>query len=217
MTKRGDSVDTMWNDFWEQGDVALVEERKSWRKEKWMKKTGCLSWINIVSLHPVRQRESWSREDKPNRDNKRSSNRKLRNCRWETYSTSQNPKLSAWKAVSDESGSVQLAELILHLRTKSNLLVWRSMNAVHQNFEYILPPQDMDWLVTDLQRQLKEQSAKIANIKNIVEMTQKERSQAEELLMDQLEVGPTVHLFQWSPNYPRKQMFSNWSSIRVST
>lgn len=86
------------------------------------------------------------------------------------------------------------------------------MNAVHQNFEYNLPPQDMDRLVTDLQRQLNEQSAKIANIKNIVEMTQKERSQAEELLMDQLEVGPTVHLFQRSPTYPPsplKQMFSN--------
>lgn len=29
MTKSGDSVDTMWNDFGEQGGVALVEERKS--------------------------------------------------------------------------------------------------------------------------------------------------------------------------------------------
>lgn len=50
----------------------------------------------------------------------------------------------------------------------------------------------MDHLIADIRHQLNEQSAKIANLKNAVELSEKEKSQAEELLMDQLEVGPKI-------------------------
>lgn len=55
-----------------------------------------------------------------------------------------------------------------------------------------LPPQDMEVLITGLKQQVNEESAKIVNVKDIVERTQKETSQAEGLLRDKLEVGPTV-------------------------
>lgn len=56
----------------------------------------------------------------------------------------------------------------------------------------------------DLENQLEEQSTNIANKKKIVEkvielqlqQTEKESSQAEKLLEDQVEVGSLVYLFQ---------------------
>lgn len=51
----------------------------------------------------------------------------------------------------------------------------------------------MDHLITDLRQQLNEQSAKIANLKNTVELSEKKKSQAEELLMNQVQVGPKIH------------------------
>lgn len=66
------------------------------------------------------------------------------------------------------------------------------------------PPQDLHRFTRDLLHQLNEQSSEIANKRRILEkniklqhqQTEKESSQAEDLLENQLEVGPTVHLFQ---------------------
>lgn len=172
-----------------------VEERG-----KLMKKTGRLSWMSTVCLHPVRQRESWSRENKPNRDDKRSSNRKLRNCRWETKNRSRNQNcLRERLLVVSEILFIWLNWPVIweqNLTRYSEVwltLYFRTLSA--------LPPQDMDRLITDLKRQLNEESAKIANVKSIVERTQKETSQAEELLRDQLEVGPTVYSNGVPPTY----------------
>lgn len=51
-------------------------------------------------------------------------------------------------------------------------------------------PQAMDRLIRDLMRQMNELSVKISDITNSLEPTKKEMGRAEELLIDQLEVGP---------------------------
>lgn len=58
-----------------------------------------------------------------------------------------------------------------------------------QMFELSVP-QAMDCLIRDLMRQMNELSVKISDIMNSLEPTKKEMGRAEELLIDQLEVGP---------------------------
>lgn len=75
------------------------------------------------------------------------------------------------------------------------------VNAQVQRFEFFIP-QELNRHSRDLRHQANEHSLKSASRKKNAEkdvelqlqLTQKETSQAEKLLEDQLEVGPTVHL-----------------------
>lgn len=95
-----------------------------------------------------------------------------------------------------------------YLRTKSDMLVLMLVNVQEvQRFEFF-PPQELNRHSRDLRHQVNEESLRSASRKETVEkdikmqlqLTQKETSQAEKLLEDQLEVGQTLNLFQSGPD-----------------
>lgn len=81
----------------------------------------------------------------------------------------------------------------------------------------------MQQLTKDLRHQLNEQPSKIENRKKLVEKsielqlqkTQKETSQAEKLLEDQLEVGPTVQsgLIPPTTSFASMSQIVSWSKM----